>query len=149
MRWFFAMIVAISCWVGSLSGHKVYAAKNTATFPASSSSVQAFGGEREAFSPYVRYLPSEASRKPVGKLLLLLPRFSYLGSLFKPLKFVQASPSVIVPFYHLSSQWLTVFSGSKRLQQVNWMLHTSGQQSRLGGWKESNILYRCSLLYHS
>jgi hypothetical protein len=108
-----------------------------------------FGDEREASSHYVRYLPSKASRQPGGKLLLLLPRFSYLGSLLKPVKFVQASFSLITPFYHLSSQSIPVVSVSNRLQQINWMLHTSGQQSRLGGWKESNILYRGSLLYHS
>ena len=36
-----------------------------------------------------------------------------------------------------------------RLAQVNWTLHTPQQQNRLGGWKESNMLYRGTLTYHS
>ncbi|MFA9208612.1 MAG: hypothetical protein ACEQSN_10285, partial [Yersinia sp. (in: enterobacteria)] len=34
------------------------------------------------------------------------------------------------------------------LNYSNWMFHTSAQQNRVGGWKESNIQYSGMLTYH-
>jgi len=149
MRWLFAMLIALFCWAGAVSGQKFYATQTTAIPTALS--VQASPDEPVISSyDHVYRPPSELRRKPAGKLLLLLPRVhTYSSALLAPLQWVPAYTLATDLGYRLRPQWLSATPPPNRLKQVNWTLHSSPQQSRLGGWKESNILYRGSLTYHS
>ncbi len=147
MRWLLAMLIALFCWTGSVSGQKLYAAQLTFTPSAFScvidQQVLAPTAQQSALRPL-----ANLQRKAPGKLPLLLPRVhSYSCSLF--------SFAALTPAYALAEQ-LGERKPSRqpaiapnRLHQVNWTLHSSRQQSRIGGWKESNMLYRGSLTYHS
>lgn len=149
MRWLFAMLIALSCWTGSVSGPKLYAAQTAAL--ASALSAQALFDEH-VVSPYDQdYRPhSELRRKPLSKLLLSLPRMhSYPSSLQAPPQSVPAYTLATDLGYRLWPQPQADNPAPNRLRQVNWTLNFPQQQSRLGGWKESNILYRGSLTYHS
>lgn len=149
MRWLFAMLIALFCWTGSVSGPKLYAAQTAAL--ASALNVQAPFAE-QSISPYDQdYRPhAELRRKPLGKLLLSLPRMhSYPSSLQAPTQSVPAYTLATDLGYRLRPQWQADNPAPNRLRQVNWTLDFPQQQSRLGGWKESNMLYRGSLTYHS
>ncbi|MBI3310565.1 MAG: hypothetical protein HYZ77_04710, partial [Serratia liquefaciens] len=81
MRWLFAMLIALFCWTGSVSGQKLCAAPSKAT-PTALSSLPSLADPW--LSPYdqVYRSPAELQRKKPGKLPLLLPRLhSYSGSL--------------------------------------------------------------------
>ncbi|CAI1027162.1 hypothetical protein [Serratia entomophila] len=148
MRWLFAMLIALFCWTGSVSGQKLCAAPPKAT-PTALGSQPSLADA--ALSPYesVYRAPAEARRKAPGKLPQLLPRsHSFSGS---PLASAQ-----LVPAYTLAAELghrvrtpRQDAPVANRLAQVDWTLHSSQQQSRLGGWKESNMLYRGTLTYHS
>jgi len=148
MRWLFAMLIALFCWTGSVSGQKLCAAPSKAT-PTALSGLPSL--DNPALSPYdqVYRSPAELRRKAPGKLPLLLPRVhSYPGSLpaSTPLQPVYALAAELGHNARFPRQHLSV---PNRLVQANWMLHTPQQQNRLGGWKESNMLYRGTLTYHS
>ncbi|WP_431224897.1 hypothetical protein ACQ86O_08680 [Serratia sp. L9] len=149
MRWLFAMLIALFCWAGSVSGQQLYA-EQTAAVP-TVLTAQVSNGELVISSYDHAYRsPSALQRKPPGKLLLLLPRVhSCPGSLLAPSLLVPAYTLATDLGYPLRPQWLPATPAPNRLQQVNWTLHSPQQQSRLGGWKESNILYRGSLTYYS
>ncbi|MFC0228202.1 hypothetical protein [Serratia aquatilis] len=142
MRWLFAMLIALCCWTGSVSGEKIYVAQTSGVPTALDAQT----------SPHDQiYRPvSELRQKYPGKLSLLLSRMpSYPGSLL--------APNMLVPAYTLTTdlgyrprlQRQTDTPVLNRLAQVNWTLNAQQQQSRIGGWKESNILYRGSLTYYS
>lgn len=149
MRWLFAMLIALFCWTASVSGPKLYAAQ-TVTL-ASALSAQSPIAEHVVSLYDQDYRPhGELRRKPFGKLLPSLPRMhSYLSSLQAPTPSVPAYTLATDLGYHLRPQWQADNPAPNRLRQVNWMLNFPQQQSRLGGWKESNMLYRGSLTYHS
>lgn len=148
MRWLFAMLIALFCWTGSVSGQKLCAAPSKAT-PTSLSSLPSLSDP--LLSPYdqVYRSPADLQRKKPGKLPLLLPRLhSFSGSL--------STCAQLPPVYTLAAELghrtklpRQNSPALNRLAQVNWTLHTPQQQNRLGGWKESNMLYRGTLTYHS
>lgn len=147
MRWLFAMLIAVFCWTGSVSGPQLCVASPKPTPSALSS--QPLLAE-PALSPYdqVYRAPAEARRKAPGKLPLLLPRaHSFSGSLL--------ASSLTVPVYTLAAEpgYRIRFPrqdtpAPNRLAQVDGMLDASRQQSRQAGWKESNMQYRGTLTYH-
>ncbi|WP_329907710.1 hypothetical protein [Serratia quinivorans] len=148
MRWLFAMLIALFCWTGSVSGQKLCAAPSKA-IPTALNGQPSLA--ESVFSPDdpVYRSPAELRRKAPGKMPLLLPRVhSYPGSL--------PAPAQLLPVYSLATELghSTCLPRQKspapnRLAQMNWTLHTPQQQNRLGGWKESNMLYRGTLTYHS
>ncbi|MFI8417223.1 hypothetical protein ACQKDS_12350 [Serratia sp. NPDC078593] len=103
----------------------------------------ATSGDRQAVRPL-----ADLRRNAPGKLPQRLQRGqSYPCSLF--------STALLTPVYVLSKTLgdskppSQAVPAPNRLHQVNWALHSSRLQSRIGGWKESNMLYRGSLTYHS
>lgn len=147
MRWLFAMLIAVFCWTGAVSGQKLYAAQTKATALNSLASP-----DRPMLSPDdLAYRPhAELRRKAPGKLLLLLPRVqSVPSSSFSLTPQVPTYTVAIGPASNTKPQRQADSPAPNRLAQINWALHSSQQQSRIGGWKESNILYRGSLTYHS
>lgn len=147
MRWLLAMLIALFCWTGMVSGQKLYATQPTSMSFALSSLNDDGIFASVAHQPALRPL-ADLRRKAPGKLPLLLPRVhSYPCSLF--------SFAALTPSYALAEQrgerkpLRRATMAPNRLHQVNWALHSSRQQSRIGGWKESNMLYRGSLTYHS
>ncbi|VVA48535.1 hypothetical protein SERVES_02271 [Serratia ficaria] len=147
MRWLFAMLIALCCWTGSVSGQKLCLASPKPT-PSALSSLPSLADP--VLSPYdqVYRSPAEAGRKVPGKLPLLLPRaHSFPGSLL--------ASAQLVPAYTLAAELghrirtpRQDAPAPNRLSQVDWRLHSSPQQSRQGGWKESNMQYRGTLTYH-
>lgn len=147
MRWLFAMLIALFCWTGSVSGQKLCASQTKITVLNSLASpdLPMLSPDDLAYRPF-----AELRRKAPGKLLLLLPRLQSFPS-------SSLSPAQQVPAYTLATgldsntkpQWRADSPAPNRLAQINWALHSSQQQSRIGGWKDSNILYRGSLTYHS
>ena len=147
MRWLFAMLIAVFCWTGSVSGQQLCMASPKPT-PSALSSLPLLA--EPALSPYdhVYRAPAEARRKAPGKLPLLLPRaHSFPGSLL--------ASSLPVPVYTLAAEpgYRIRFPrqdtpAPNRLAQVDWTLDASRQQSRQAGWKESNMQYRGTLTYH-
>ena len=145
MRWLFAMLIAVFCWTGSVSGQQLCVA-----LPANSQRAEqpAAAGGAGAF-PYdhVYRAPAEARRKAPGKLPLLLPRaHSFPGSLL--------ASSLTAPVYTRRRAGLPNSfprrdtPAPNRLACVDWMLDASSKQSRQAGWKESNMQYRGTLTYH-
>nr|WP_236849224.1 hypothetical protein [Chania multitudinisentens] len=143
------MLIALFCWASSVSGQKLYATQTAIISTVLSPQVL------NSLPEFLSYEPAPSSkgeirRKAPGKLLLLLPRV-------QPCPSSLLSPAPQVPAYTLATalaryakpQWQIDLPLSHRLQQINWALHSSQQQSRIGGWKNSNILYRGSLTYHS
>lgn len=149
MRWLFAMLIALFCWTASVSGQQRYAVQ-TAALP-TALSAHASPNEPEISSYDRVYRPAnELQRKPAGKRPYLLPRIhSCPSSLLAPSQLVPAYTLATDLGYRLRPQWVSAALAPNRLQQVNWVLQSSPQQSRVGGWKDSNILYRGSLTYHS
>lgn len=150
MRWLFAMLIALFCfcWTRSVSGQELYTAPTALL--SFTSSAQAYPDEPD-ISPndHVHRPSNELKRKPPGKRLLLLPRIhSCPSSLLAPSQLLPAYTLATDLGYCLRPQWLSATPAPNRLQQVNWTLHSSQRQSRLRGWKESNILCRGSLTYH-
>lgn len=149
MRWLFAMLIVLFCWTSSVSGQNFYAAQTKATLPALTAQA---ASDEPVLSPYdnVYLLPNELRRKSLGKLLLLLPRIhTYSSSLLSPTQLVPAYTLATELGYRPRPQQLADASIPRQLSQANWVLHFPRQQSRLGGWKESNMLYCGSLTYHS
>ncbi|KFK95402.1 MULTISPECIES: hypothetical protein [unclassified Serratia (in: enterobacteria)] len=146
MRWLFAMLIALFCWASSVSGENLYAEQTTAK-----ALVSLAFSDRPQLSPDDPVSPSRAElrRKAPGKLLLLLPRV-------QPFSSSLLSPAQQVPTYTLATgadsntkpQRQADSPAPNWLAQINWALHSSQQQSRISGWKDSNILYRGSVTYH-
>lgn len=147
MRWLFAMLIAVFCWTGSVSGQQLCVVPPKPT-PSALSSLPLLA--EPTLSPYdhVYRAPAEARRKAPGKLPLLLPRaHSFPGSLLAssltaPVYTLAAEPGYRIRFPRQDTPALN------RLAQVDWMLDASRQQSRQAGWKESNMQYRGTLTYH-
>lgn len=96
MRWLFAMLIAVFCWTGSVSGQQLCVASPKPT-PSALSSLPLLA--EPALSPYdhVYRAPAEARRKAPGKLPLLLPRaHSFSGSLL--------ASSLPAPVYTLAAE---------------------------------------------
>lgn len=145
MRWLFTMLIALFYCASSADGQKISAVKTRTVAVVLID--QAFKDEKIVSSKtYINLPTNEFRRKPPKTLLLLSSYRSFLLSTF------QLLPSYTLAldfgYRYLSQQQLNVPT-YEQPQQVNWMLHSSQQQNRLGGWKESNILYRGSLTYHS
>ncbi|WON76517.1 hypothetical protein [Serratia sp. UGAL515B_01] len=140
MRWLFAMLIVLSCWASLALGEKICLAQ-TLTKPTALSIKT---------PPYSHvYRPaSELRQKCPGKLLFLYRMQSYPGSLLVPNMLAPAYTLAIGLVYRPRPQRQSDAPVTNRLQQVNGILHANQQQSRIGGWKESNILYRGSLTYY-
>lgn len=147
MRWLLAMLIVLFCWASTVSGEKLYVSQSTFSPIALHNQIEdhsaATSGDQQAVRPL-----ADLRRKAPGKLPQLLQRGqSYPCSLF--------SAAPLTPVYVLakalgdSKPPPQAVPAPNRLHQVNWALHSSRQQSRIGGWKESNMLYRGSLTYHS
>lgn len=144
MRWLFAMLIALFCWAGSVSGQKL-----CATTPTALNSQPLLADTTLSSSDLVYQSPAELRRKPPGKFPLLLPRVhSYPGSLTASAQWLPVYTQTTVLGYSTRLPRQTS-PALNRLAQVNWALHTPQRQNRLGGWKESNMLYRGTLTYHS
>ncbi|MFZ1874403.1 MAG: hypothetical protein WAU54_16725 [Chania sp.] len=147
MRWLFAMLIALFCWTSSVSGQKlcVVQTKATALNSLVSPEQPMLSPDDPVYRPH-----AELRRKAPGKLLLLLPRVqSFPSSLLSPAQQVPTYTLATDPASNTKPQRQADSPAPNRLVQINWALHSSQQQSRIGGWKDSNILYRGSLTYHS
>ncbi|AVJ19407.1 hypothetical protein ACWA06_11805 [Serratia rhizosphaerae] len=147
MRWLFAMLIALLCWTGAVSGHQLYTMQ-----PASSALQNAQPNDATAAqNDYLQALRPPAdlrSKTPGKKWPLLLSRNPPCHS--APLSAVSPIPAYALTEARRESRYpRQAAPASNRLDQVNWMLRTSHQQSRVGGWKASNMLYRGTLTYHS
>ncbi|WP_337262681.1 MULTISPECIES: hypothetical protein [unclassified Serratia (in: enterobacteria)] len=141
------MLIVLFCWASSVSGQKLCATQTTATVLNSLASpdLPMLLPDDQAYRPF-----AELRRKAPGKLLLLLPRLQpFPSSLLSPAQQVPAYTLATDPGSSTKPQRQADSPAPNRLAQINWALHSSQQQSRIGGWKDSNILYRGSLTYHS
>ena len=145
MHWLFTMLIALFYCASSGDGQKISAVKTK--IAAVILIAQASNDQKIASSKAYINLPTNELRHKSPVTLLPLPSYrSVLLSTFQLLP--SYTLALDFSYHHLSQQQLNVPT-YKQPQQVNWVLHFPQQQSRLGGWKESNILYRGSLTYHS
>ncbi|OMQ23643.1 hypothetical protein BMI79_08995 [Serratia oryzae] len=147
MRWLFAMLIALFCWASSVSGQELCAAqtKTAVLNSLASPDLPMLTPNDQAHRPF-----AELRRNAPGKLLLLLPRLqSFPSSLLSPAQQVPTYTLATDPDSNAKTQRQADSPAPNRLTQINWALHSSQQQSKIGGWKDSNILYRGSLTYHS
>lgn len=148
MRWMFAMLIALFCWTGSVSGKNLCAASPKAN-PTALSNLPWQADAPLSPNDQMYRAPAELRREAPGKLPQLLSRVhSFPGSLLAFVHLVRA--------YTLATELGYPVRPPRRgaptpirLAQVDWRLHSSRQQSRLGSGKESNMLYRGTLTYHS
>lgn len=144
MRWLFAMLIALFCWTGAVSGQQLYTTQPVQPNAQPSHSATAQDDYPQALRP-----PADLRRKAPGKKWpLLLPRntSSYISSL----SVVSPIPAYALTEARRESRYpRQTAPASNRLEQVNWMLRSSHQQNRVGGWQASNMLYRGTLTYHS
>ncbi|WP_152554901.1 hypothetical protein [Serratia sp. DD3] len=149
------MLIVLFCWADSATGQTSHATKTTGIVASLSATI---ADEHPGISASEHHVEldrpsSDLRRKPLSQRPQLLLRVhAYANSLL--------ASSWLVPAYTLTAetpepiggmrqQWRSVPPIAQRLQQINWMLHSPAQQNRVGGWKESNILYRGSLTYDS
>lgn len=160
MRWLFALFIAVSCWVGSVSGSPLSPTHSPVLLSAldchysshTSSSVNGFSSylhlQKKSLYSQLR-LMGVPVKKTAIKNRLGATNFS--GS---------ANPSLA------NNNWLgnphLAMSRSSRADEIykqprqslpllkysNWIFHVSAQQNRVGGWKESNTQYSGMLTYH-
>lgn len=146
MRWLFAMLIAVFCWTGSVSGQQLCVALPKPT-PSALSSLPLLA--EPALSPMIMCIGHRPKRtaKPrqvaaAAAQSALFPRFAARvlpdGTGLYPGRRA-GLPNSFPPPGH---------PGPNRLAQVDWMLDASRQQSRQAGWKESNMQYRGTLTYH-
>lgn len=148
MRWMFAMLIALFCWTGSVSGQKLCAASPKAN-PTALNNLPLLADASPSPSVKIYRAPAEARRKAPGKLPQLLPRaHCFHGSLLTAVHLIRAYTLATELGYPVRPPRRDA-PAPNRLAQVDWRLHSSRQQSRLGSWKESNMLYRGTLTYHS
>lgn len=149
MRLLFAMLIAVFCWAGSASG-KTLCTTQTKQAPAALGILLAANeAGLSPFDPAYRPPQTDLRRKAPGKLPLLLPRVhSYPSSL--------SASGFRTPAYCLTAELglcgaapRQIAPAPSRLALADWTLHIGNQNNRLGGWKESNTLYRGMLTYHS
>lgn len=149
MPWLFTVLIALFYCASSGYGQKISAVQNSAlknNMPITLISRVYDNKITELSMIYTRKPVNELRHKQPKVLLLLPPYRSFLLATFQLLP----SYTLVTDFgYRYFPQQQINAPIHEPPQQVNWMLHSSPQQSRLGGWKESNILYRGSLTYHS
>ncbi len=152
MRWFFALSIILSCWASNASSDTLYAE------PAHQPGVRADLSLLSPTDSDFRFLsqnnlqadiPHDLRRKSAARHQPVLSR-GYLQS-------ASVQYSTYVALHDFLMAETDIRSGftpqpcKKSIQLIcsNWTLHAPRHQSRIGGWKESNILYRGTLTYHS
>ncbi|AKA38324.1 hypothetical protein NE897_12290 [Yersinia ruckeri] len=154
MRWMFTLLIALCCWTGSVASKSLFAgnantiqgcsyrAPQSSDIPIapqlSKNDVPPADGLR--LGPRVKDFSIKnrlGTAKFTGTGNTLWTRLSGHRWLFLASRTVQANE-----IYKQSRQ------PSALSNNVHWILSSAAQQSRLGGWKESNILYSGMLIYH-
>lgn len=167
MRWLFALFIAVSGWAGSVSGNLLsptYSAPSGMALSAlsavyhSSPYIRDTSSSVRALSPYP-HLQSKVISSQL-RLMGLPVKKTAIKNRLGASKFTgSANPSLVNNTW--SGAYLAISRSSRAdeiykqprqslplLNYSNWMFHTSAQQNRVGGWKESNIQYSGMLTYH-
>ncbi|WP_127957219.1 hypothetical protein [Serratia microhaemolytica] len=142
MRWLLATLIAFFCWGELFSGQKCYAT----IIPWLNISHHAAENLTSPLDTPVS--TPELRRKPLTHILVLLPREQSDYRLrLKSLQSASSDGTDCCIRFLSETDKQSVLKCSSEPQQIGWMLHSTAQHNRLGGWKESNMLYRASLLY--
>ncbi|PVZ84946.1 hypothetical protein C9426_21660 [Serratia sp. S1B] len=150
MHGLFAMLMVLFCWAASATGQTYHATKTTGIVTSVSAQITDNSPGISAVDHHVDRPSRDLRRKPLSQRQLLLPRLhAYANSLLASCWWVPTYTLTTEPGDGMRPQWRPEAPIAQRLQQINWLLHSPSQQSRVGGWKESNILYRGSLTYDS
>lgn len=152
MHGLFAMLIVLFCWADSATGQTYYVTKNIGIVAQVSAQTadDSLGISASAHHVELDRPSSDLRRKPLSQRPLLLLRIhAYANSLLASSWLVPAYTLTTEPNGDMRRQWRPEPPIAQRLQQINWLLHSPAQQNRVGGWKESNMLYRGSLTYDS
>ena len=149
MRWLWAISIAFLCWTAAVSSTSV--PSRHAIVVANLSHTTDGHMQTESLTSVVQQhtTVSELLRKATIPRLSVLPRVhAFPGSPIA--RTYTAAPAYVIALeigaaHNLYRQPVIP---PQLMRQINWTLGASQQQSRLGGWKESNILYSGMLTYH-
>ncbi|WP_049614845.1 hypothetical protein [Yersinia pekkanenii] len=166
MRWLFALFIAVSGWTGSVSGNLLsptYSPSSamalsvlSAIYP-DNHPVSDTPSTVSVFSSYLRLQNKimHSQYRQIGvpvKKTAIKNRLSvakFAGST-TPTFANNTGPGAYLTILR-SNRADDIYKQPRQslplLNYANWMFHTSTQQNRVGGWKESNIQYSGMLTY--
>ncbi|MDN0086324.1 hypothetical protein QVN42_02770 [Yersinia nurmii] len=160
MRWLFILLIAVSCWTGSVASKPLLAGHSDSTQDVSYRALQRTAIQYinvEFITQNVfRHGAPQPDQLRLGKRIKNFSIKNRLGTS----KFTGTGNTLWVnlswhPSWFLTSrnaQAKEIYKQSRQpsplRQSGRWMLHSAAQQNRVGGWKESNILYSGALTYH-
>lgn len=152
MRWLFVLSILLSCWAANASRDTLFVE------PAQQTGVREYLSAFSQTDTDSRFLslnilqadiPHDLRRKSAARYQPVLSRGhlrSASASYSTSAALLDSLVSKIDLRYRFTPQ---PRKRSIQLISSDWTLHAPRHQSRIGGWKESNILYRSMLTYHS
>lgn len=142
MHWLLAISIAFFCWATAAYGTNVHGRH------AGSAEVSLTQAEYSPGTEQTSLRHSLLSEKATTPRLSVPPRIHALPSSLTARAFTAPAYVMALEIGTAANLYRQIVILPPRLKQLNWMLRSPAQQSRLGGWKESNILYSGMLIYH-
>ncbi|EEQ14409.1 hypothetical protein yfred0001_30660 [Yersinia frederiksenii ATCC 33641] len=163
MRWLFALFIAVSCWVGSVSGSllsPMHSPSPVTLFALDCHYSSHTSSSVNGFSSYL-YLQKKSLYSQLRLMGVPVKKTAIKNRLGATNFSGSVNPSLANNNW-LSNPYLAMSRSSRAdeiykqprqslplLKYSNWIFHVSTQQNRVGGWKESNTQYSGMLTYHN